>query len=168
MLGLSSLSVFEASWLQVGVFWARFGKVRIFILKGFRCLCSSNLQVFLHPLFQRPQLYAEASSSLKSGGFGHPFCMFSVPNFFTINKFFVFILSNLSSVLKYHLYLNLVRNRLFKLLVWDFKIHTLLTISTFWLFSFSSDVVPSLSYYVFSRGVTCSTKTFCISCFFPL
>ena len=54
MLGLSSLSVFGASWPPLGALWARFGRVRATILEVFWYPLSLRYPSFLRPLFQQP------------------------------------------------------------------------------------------------------------------
>ena len=51
MLGLSSFSVFGASWPPLGALWARFGRVRASILKVFGAHFLHNFQVLASHFF---------------------------------------------------------------------------------------------------------------------
>ena len=51
MLGLSSFSVFWASWPPLGALWARFGRVRASILEVFGAHFLHNFQVFCTHFF---------------------------------------------------------------------------------------------------------------------
>ena len=51
MLGLSSFSVFGASWPPLGALWARFGRVRASILEVFGAHFLHNFQVFCTHFF---------------------------------------------------------------------------------------------------------------------
>ena len=51
MLGLSSFSVFGASWPPLGALWARFGRVRASILEVFGAHFLNNFQAFCTHFF---------------------------------------------------------------------------------------------------------------------
>ena len=53
MLGLSSFSVFGASWPPLGALWARFGRVRASILEVFGAHFPLNFQVFGFHFFSK-------------------------------------------------------------------------------------------------------------------